>query len=220
MEWARAPRHGAVASRGSTPSREALSCPRLRCSERSWTCQSGVVESLPRAPGGSDCGSESTRVSGPGRVRACCISSTTSRHRSAQPRSTSARGTGTSCHGTLPVSARGCTHSTGRAVHQVFRSDSTCCTFTSRSPLSPTGFRWRRPWYAEEARPSPHWRLSESPTETHRLLSSLHLLELFVRHEEARSSAGGLDDRFYPEVEALLGQARGSGAVPCGRESA
>jgi hypothetical protein len=38
------------------------------------------------------------------------------------------------------------------------------------------------------------------------LVGSLHLLELFTRHEEARSSAGGLDDRFYPAVAELLWQ--------------
>jgi hypothetical protein len=38
------------------------------------------------------------------------------------------------------------------------------------------------------------------------LVGILHLLELFTRHEEARSSAGGLDDRFYPAVAELLGR--------------
>jgi hypothetical protein len=38
------------------------------------------------------------------------------------------------------------------------------------------------------------------------LVATLHLMELFIRHEEARSSAGGLDDRFYPAVADLLGQ--------------
>jgi hypothetical protein len=36
------------------------------------------------------------------------------------------------------------------------------------------------------------------------LVAILHLVELFTRHEEARSSAGGLDDRFYPAVAELL----------------
>ena len=36
------------------------------------------------------------------------------------------------------------------------------------------------------------------------LIGILHLLELFTRHEEARSSAGGLDNRFYPAVAELL----------------
>jgi hypothetical protein len=58
------------------------------------------------------------------------------------------------------------------------------------------------------------------PSEAHRLLSSLHLLELFVRHEEARSSAGGVDDRFYPAVEGALGRALGAGSVRCGKDSA
>jgi hypothetical protein len=38
------------------------------------------------------------------------------------------------------------------------------------------------------------------------LVAVLHLMELFVRHEEARSSAGGVDDRFYPAVARLLAQ--------------
>ena len=36
------------------------------------------------------------------------------------------------------------------------------------------------------------------------LVAALHLMELFARHEEARSSAGGVDHRFYPEVAQLL----------------
>lgn len=40
--------------------------------------------------------------------------------------------------------------------------------------------------------------------DNHRLVAALHLVELFVRHEEARSSAGGLDDRFYPAVTRVL----------------
>jgi hypothetical protein len=38
------------------------------------------------------------------------------------------------------------------------------------------------------------------------LISILHLLELFTRHEEARSSAGGVDDRLYPAVAEWLGR--------------
>jgi hypothetical protein len=41
---------------------------------------------------------------------------------------------------------------------------------------------------------------------TEDLVAILHLVELFIRHEEARSSAGGLDDRLYPAVAELLGQ--------------
>jgi hypothetical protein len=37
-----------------------------------------------------------------------------------------------------------------------------------------------------------------------RLVAALHLLELFVRHEEAYSSSGERDDRFYPEIERVL----------------
>jgi hypothetical protein len=36
------------------------------------------------------------------------------------------------------------------------------------------------------------------------LLATLHLLELSVRHEEARSSSGDIDDRFYPAVTRVL----------------
>ncbi len=43
--------------------------------------------------------------------------------------------------------------------------------------------------------------------DNHRLVATLHLLELAVRHEEARSSAGGGDDRFYPAVMRVLEQA-------------
>jgi hypothetical protein len=38
-------------------------------------------------------------------------------------------------------------------------------------------------------------------------LGTLHLVELAVRHEEARSAAGDADDRFYPGVLDLLEQA-------------
>lgn len=38
------------------------------------------------------------------------------------------------------------------------------------------------------------------PAGAHHLLAVLHLLELTVRHEEARSSAGHGDDRFFPGV--------------------
>jgi hypothetical protein len=47
----------------------------------------------------------------------------------------------------------------------------------------------------------------------------LHLMELFVRHEEARASAGSADDRFYPEVADVLAAALtdpGAASVPAG----
>ncbi len=47
----------------------------------------------------------------------------------------------------------------------------------------------------------------------HGLVAALHLIELFVRHEEARSSAGGVDERFYPAVAELLAR---SLAAPLG----
>jgi len=42
------------------------------------------------------------------------------------------------------------------------------------------------------------------PGELHDLLAQLHLLELAVRHEEARASSGDADDRFFPAVLRLL----------------
>jgi hypothetical protein len=47
------------------------------------------------------------------------------------------------------------------------------------------------------------------------LMATLHLLELLVRHEEARSSTASADSRFYPAVSALLERSLGAG----GRES-
>lgn len=41
----------------------------------------------------------------------------------------------------------------------------------------------------------------------HGLIATLHLVELAVRHEEARSSTGDVDDRFYPAVMDVLEQA-------------
>lgn len=38
------------------------------------------------------------------------------------------------------------------------------------------------------------------------LLPALHLIELAVRHEEARASSGAVDDRFFPAVMRLLEQ--------------
>jgi hypothetical protein len=42
------------------------------------------------------------------------------------------------------------------------------------------------------------------PERAHRLVAVLHLLELAVRHEEARRSTGDVDDRFYPAVTHVL----------------
>jgi hypothetical protein len=58
---------------------------------------------------------------------------------------------------------------------------------------------------AEAARPA----LAELglPTSTGRLVATLHLLELSLRHEEARSSSGDIDARFYPAIERVLEQA-------------
>lgn len=51
------------------------------------------------------------------------------------------------------------------------------------------------------------------PAEAADLLPALHLLELAVRHEEARSATGDADDRFFPEVLDLLEQQLA--AAPC-----
>jgi hypothetical protein len=58
---------------------------------------------------------------------------------------------------------------------------------------------------AEAARPA----LAELglPASTGRLVATLHLLELSLRHEEARSSSGDIDERFYPAIERVLEQA-------------
>lgn len=45
------------------------------------------------------------------------------------------------------------------------------------------------------------------PQHLHRLISVLHLLELAIRHEEARSSTGDIDERFYPAVMGVLQRA-------------
>jgi hypothetical protein len=44
------------------------------------------------------------------------------------------------------------------------------------------------------------------PMEHNGLLTALHLTELFVRHEEARSASGVTDTRFYPAVTSVLEQ--------------
>lgn len=68
-----------------------------------------------------------------------------------------------------------------------------------RRPLAEAAMRARhRAWPALEALGvRPHQR---------ELVAALHLMELFARHEEARSSAGGVDHRFYPAVAQLLAQ--------------
>lgn len=38
------------------------------------------------------------------------------------------------------------------------------------------------------------------------LVTTLHLVELFLRHEEARTAAGQPDDRFYPAIASVLEQ--------------
>ena len=45
------------------------------------------------------------------------------------------------------------------------------------------------------------------PERAHRLVAILHLVELAVRHEEARRSTGDVDHRFYPAVTPVLERA-------------
>lgn len=45
------------------------------------------------------------------------------------------------------------------------------------------------------------------PQHLHRLITILHLLELAIRHEEARSSTSDVDERFYPAVTDVLQRA-------------
>jgi hypothetical protein len=45
------------------------------------------------------------------------------------------------------------------------------------------------------------------PEQAHHLVAILHLVELAVRHEEARRSTGEVDDRFYPVVTQVLERA-------------
>jgi hypothetical protein len=51
------------------------------------------------------------------------------------------------------------------------------------------------------------------PLVKHGLLATLHLLELSLRHQEAYSSSGDTDERFYPSILGLLGRAP---ALPTG----
>ena len=44
------------------------------------------------------------------------------------------------------------------------------------------------------------------PADRHGLVAALHLLELSVRHEEARGSSGDVDGRFYPAIVPVLGK--------------
>jgi hypothetical protein len=57
--------------------------------------------------------------------------------------------------------------------------------------------------------------------DNHDVLAVLHLIELFIRHEEARSSAGDPDDRFYPAVAHVLERSLGvQVCAPEGTDSA
>ena len=58
------------------------------------------------------------------------------------------------------------------------------------------------------------------PEQAHRLVVILHLLELAIRHEEARCSTGDVDERFYPAVTEVLHQALALSAGRVGPQSA
>jgi len=58
------------------------------------------------------------------------------------------------------------------------------------------------------------------PERAHRLVAILHLVELAVRHEEARRSTGDVDDRFYPAVTPALERALAGSRGLGGPESA
>jgi hypothetical protein len=47
-------------------------------------------------------------------------------------------------------------------------------------------------------------------TDAHHLITTLHLIELAVRHQEARSSAGDADNRFFLDAMRVLAQALAS----------
>jgi hypothetical protein len=58
------------------------------------------------------------------------------------------------------------------------------------------------------------------PEHVHGLVAALHLLELSVRHEEARRSTGDTDDRFYPAVVRVLEQLPALVSDPAAQDAA
>ncbi|MGO8884456.1 MAG: hypothetical protein ACLQI7_12260 [Streptosporangiaceae bacterium] len=58
------------------------------------------------------------------------------------------------------------------------------------------------------------------PTAAHGLLANLHLIELAIRHEEARSSSREKDARFFPAVLDVLEQGLASPAAAAGLSAA
>ena len=116
----------------------------------------------------------------------------------------SGAGTVTSFRGTWPGSAAVSMPGTGRAARNRHRWDSTRCTFHFQ-----VAFVGRqRP--VEEAvalaagRARPALGALGVPPGQRDLLAPLHLLELTVRHEEARSSSGDRDMRFLPAVLPVI----------------
>jgi hypothetical protein len=77
---------------------------------------------------------------------------------------------------------------------------------TGRLPLAESVRR-----AAESARPA--LAALAVPASAQPLLSELHLLELAVRHEEARGGTADADDRFYPAVFDVLGDIRSRATV-------
>ncbi len=52
------------------------------------------------------------------------------------------------------------------------------------------------------------------------LVATLHLIELFLRHEEARGSSGDADERFFPAITGVLGQALAGAWAQAGSDTA
>jgi hypothetical protein len=58
------------------------------------------------------------------------------------------------------------------------------------------------------------------PPAAHGLAAALHLVELSLRHEEARHSSGYSDDRFYPAVTRVLGRVPALPPAPADQDTA
>ena len=58
------------------------------------------------------------------------------------------------------------------------------------------------------------------PRHVHDLIAALHLIELSVRHEEARRSSGDIDDRFCPAVVRVLERLPALPSGPADRDTA
>jgi hypothetical protein len=58
------------------------------------------------------------------------------------------------------------------------------------------------------------------PEHVHGLIAGLHLLELAIRHEEARRSTGDIDERFYPAIVPVLDRIPALPSGPAGQDRA